>query len=244
MADLNYSDYLELDALLSAQNPRTPPGTERSVVIAEHFFIITHQSCELWLKQLALDLDAAGNALAAAHSAADAEDCVEFLERSVEILRILNEQLVVLGTLPIRHFAAFRQYLGTASGAQSSQFHGIGRLLGDGKNPVRLYDEFAAAAQRGGMPLAEVCRRGPAAGVYHRIAETLLDIGSRYWSWKVGHVALVSKMLGDRQGTAGTTGADYLLSRIAMPFAELRQLRGELHMTVNPSPPMREPAAL
>ncbi|MEU0507376.1 tryptophan 2,3-dioxygenase family protein [Nocardia sp. NPDC005998] len=244
MKSLNYAEYLELGTLLSTQNPRTPPGSESSVVLAEHFFIVAHQSCELWLKQLALDLDAAVDALAMANDPTGAEACVEYLERSAELLRVLHDQVGVLEKLPVRHFAVFRQYLGTASGAESRQFRGLGRLLGDEQRPGRLYEEFTAAALRSGFSIAEVCRRGPATGVYHRIAETLLDIGNRYWHWKIGHVALVSKMLGDRRGTAGTTGADYLIGRIAMPFPELRQLRSQLHMSVAHTGSAHEQASL
>ncbi|RDI55340.1 tryptophan 2,3-dioxygenase [Nocardia mexicana] len=229
MNALTYSDYLDLGTLLSAQNPRTPPESDRSLVLAEHFFIVTHQSCELWFKQLIIDLDAAAEALAMANDPVAAESCTEYLDRSAEILRILSEQIRVLEKLPGRHFAAFRRYLGTASGVQSRQYREIGRLLGNDRRQGRLYEEFAAAVSRAGTSITEVCRSGPAVGVFHRITESLLDIGNRYWQWKIGHVALVSKMLGDRSGSAGTAGADFLLGRITMPFPELRRLRSEAY---------------
>ncbi|KIZ16623.1 tryptophan 2,3-dioxygenase family protein [Streptomyces natalensis] len=229
MTSLTYADYLNLDTLLSLQAPRTPDTAERSVILAEHFFVVAHQSSELWLKQIAADLDAAVDALRPEYGPSDPESGSELLERAAELLRILLEQLAALDKLPVRHFAEFRPYLGSASGAESEQFHYLAELLGDDQHPGRLYEAFAAATEHSGTTVAEVCRRGPQAGVHHRIAENLLDIGNRYWRWKVGHLTLMSKMLGEQPGTGGTTGAAYLISRIIVPFAELRRLRGRLH---------------
>jgi tryptophan 2,3-dioxygenase len=50
MTALTYSDYLNIDALLSLQETRSPDTASRAVIHAEHFFMVTHQSCELWLK--------------------------------------------------------------------------------------------------------------------------------------------------------------------------------------------------
>ncbi len=43
------------------------------------------------------------------------------------------------------------------------------------------------------------------------------------------HLALVSKMVGNRNGTGGSSGVDYLARRITLPFAQLRQLRAQVH---------------
>ena len=41
--DMSYSDYLHLDAVLSAQHPRSPDHNEM-------LFIVQHQTSELWMK--------------------------------------------------------------------------------------------------------------------------------------------------------------------------------------------------
>lgn len=229
MAELTYADYLNLDTLLSLQVPRTPSSARRAVILSEHFFLVAHQSCELWLKQIIADVEAASDSLRPDHGFADVESSVEFLERAAELLRVLLEQVAALEKLPVRHFATFRPYLGTASGAESEQFRYLDELLGDDRRSGRLYEALTAAVSNSGTSVAEVCRRGPGAGAYHRVVEALLDIGNRYWHWKLGHLTLMSKMVGVGPGTGGTSGADYLMARVTLPFTELRRLRGQLH---------------
>ena len=52
---LYYWDYLHLDYLLNAQ---TPKSAERGgLVHDEYFFIVVHQTYELWFKQILVELD-------------------------------------------------------------------------------------------------------------------------------------------------------------------------------------------
>jgi tryptophan 2,3-dioxygenase len=230
MAELNYSSYIQTDALLSLQKTRVPETADRAVIVAEHFFIIAHQSCELWLKQVIEDLTLAQELLRSSHSRADAPVLsAEILQRVSVLLRVLHEHVLVLERLPLRHFVEFRPYLGTASGAQSEQFRALGRLLGDATTEGELYRAFVQAAADRGYTVADICRLGIAGGTLHQIADELLDIGNGYWRWKVAHLGLVSKMVGGQHGTGRTSGADFLLRRITLPFPELRRLRGALH---------------
>ncbi|MGW2422082.1 tryptophan 2,3-dioxygenase family protein [Streptomyces sp. NPDC001709] len=238
MAELSYSSYLQTDILLSLQKTRIPETADRTVVLAEHFFIVAHQSCELWLKQAVADLSLARDLLSSvSRPAAEVETSVELLQRAAELLRVLHEQVLVLERLPLRHFVQFRPYLGTASGAQSQQFRELGRLLGDGGEEGELYRAFVENTGHQGCTVADVCRLGIAGGGLHRVAEALLDVGNGYWRWKVAHLGLMSKMVGGRQGTGGTSGEEFLMHRITLPFPELRRLRGALHAEeLAPSP--------
>lgn len=229
MTALTYGDYLHIDTLLSLQETRSPDTADRAVVLAEHFFMVAHQSCELWLKQITIDLDAAADAMTPPYAPEDDELALEFLQRSVELLRVLHDQIVALEKLPLRHFAEFRPFLDGASGAQSRQFRLLARLLGSDRNEGRLYGAFERLAEHRGTSVAEVCAKGPHAGVLNRIADSLLDVANGYWRWKMTHLALVSKMLGTRKGTGGSTGVDHLARRVTMPFAGLRRLRGQVH---------------
>ncbi|MGI5348299.1 tryptophan 2,3-dioxygenase family protein [Streptomyces sp. CA-250714] len=236
MTTLTYRDYLRIDNLLSIQVPRTPDTARTEVVLAEHFFIVAHQTCELWLKQIIADLGAAAEALSPEPApgeggleTGDAELSAEFLERASDLLFVLHAQLVALEKLPLRLFAEFRPYLDTASGAESAQFKALSQLLGNDIDPGRLYEAFRTATESAGTSVAEVCRLGSRAGVFHRIAELLLDIGNGYWRWKVAHLGLMSRSLGQQAGTGGSSGAMYLAGRLTMPFGELRRLRGEVH---------------
>jgi tryptophan 2,3-dioxygenase len=229
MTMLTYADYLHIDTLLSLQDTRSPDTASRAVVLAEHFFIVTHQSCELWLKQVTVDLEAAAGAMAPPHGTHDAELTLEFLQRTVELLRVLHDQLVALERLPLRHFAEFRPYLDGASGAQSAQFRSFARLLGNDRQQGQLYDAFENLVESQNLSVLQVCALGPGAGVLNRIADALLDVGNGYWRWKMTHLALVSKMVGNRTGTGGSSGVDFLARRVTLPFPRLRQLRAQVH---------------
>ncbi len=240
MKPLSYADYLQLDSLLSLQNPRVPETAGREVVLAERFFIVAHQCCELWLKQAVDELDAAIEALSPPYRPGEQELSLEFLERVGEVLRVLYEHVMCLEKLPLRYFAEFRPHLGGASGAQSIGFRCLEERLGDDQRTGPLYEAFSAAAAEVGRSVSEICWLGVHAGILHWIGEALLDIGNGYWRWKVAHLALVSKMLGTQHGTGGTNGSTYLAGRITMPFPELRMLRGQVHRTSSVSGPARE----
>lgn len=237
MSTLTYDSYLQTDTLLSLQVTQTPSTTDPAVILSEHFFIVTHQSCELWLKQVVADLSLVRDLLLPESGYQDDQlvSSAELLYRATELLRVLHDQVLVLERLPLRHFVEFRPYLGTASGAESEQFRALGRLVGGNKEPSELYQAFTTAVEQHGYSIAEVCRQGLNAGALHQIAETLVDLGNGYWRWKVAHVGLMSKMVGGQQGSGGTSGIDYLINRTTLPFPELRQLRGELHTTLTPS---------
>ena len=97
----------------------------------EMLFIITHQTYELWFKQILHELDSViriftqdfvnGNQLLLAASR---------LERVTEIQRILIDQIRVLETMTPMEFLDFRHLLTPASGFQSLQFRLIENKLG------------------------------------------------------------------------------------------------------------------
>lgn len=222
----NYGNYLKLDTLLTLQQPCTPVQQSR-VYTAEHFFIVAHQSCELWLTQILLDLDCATATLSTLEPTH--ELALEHLLRVASIFGVLHEELVVLEQLSSRCFGQFRPYLGTASGAQSAQFRELDRKLGIGAAQSPVIAAFVAAITSAGLGIVDIYENDLRAGVLHRMANTLLDIGQAYWRWKVMHLALVSKLLGDIGGTAGTSGAGYLTRTVRMPFPELRKAQQQAH---------------
>ncbi|MFJ2743755.1 tryptophan 2,3-dioxygenase family protein [Streptomyces sp. NPDC087440] len=228
--ELNYRNYLELDALLSLQKPRSAgKSAAHSTVLSEQFFIIAHQASELWLRQIITDVEAAVDAFTTADDTAPAEWIIDLLGRAGGLVELLHHQLTVLERLPTADFAAFRPLLGTASGAQSPQFHRLAQLLGTNAHEGLLYASLAAWATRCGRSVDELARQTPGGGVGYRLVETLLDLGSGYWRWQVEHVALVARTLGTRPGTGGSSGAAYLLGRCSLPFGELRALRAAAH---------------
>jgi tryptophan 2,3-dioxygenase len=162
-AETSYANYLRLDLLLAAQQPRS---THHDEVL----FIIQHQTAELWMKLIVHELQAA-----IAHVRADRlAPCFKILARVKQIQRQLFEQWAVLETLTPSEYVQFRHVLGPASGLQSYQFRAIEFLLGN-KDPAilavhrhdpalhawldrllrepSLYDEFLRHLARRGMAL-------------------------------------------------------------------------------------------
>jgi len=123
---LYYWDYLRLDQLLSAQEPRSEPVAHDEVL-----FIVVHQAFELWFKQILFELDAVlavmGQDVVAEK---DMGEVVARLRRVITIQRLLVDQIDVLETMTPLDFLQFRDALIPASGFQSVQFRLIENKLG------------------------------------------------------------------------------------------------------------------
>jgi tryptophan 2,3-dioxygenase len=115
-----YGDYLRLDLVLNAQEPRTAAHDEV-------LFIIQHQTSELWMKLMLHELDAAVKFVQS-----DAlEASFKIFARVAHIQRLLFEQWAVLETMTPSEYLAFRDALGKASGFQSFQYRAIEFVLGN-----------------------------------------------------------------------------------------------------------------
>src|SRR6516162_10395626 len=117
-----YGDYLRLDRLLSAQEPRSKPEHHDELL-----FIIQHQTSELWMKLLIHELTAARVLVREDRL----EPAFKILARVGQIQRMLFEQWSVLETLTPTEYLEFRDVLGPASGFQSAQYRAIEYLLGN-----------------------------------------------------------------------------------------------------------------
>jgi len=119
---LSYSGYLQLDTLLTAQQPLSSPRHHDELL-----FIIQHQVAELWMKLVIHELRAA-----IAHLQADeVAPMQKILARVKQVQRQLFEQWGVLETLTPNEYLEFRHVLGPASGFQSLQYRLIEFLLGN-----------------------------------------------------------------------------------------------------------------
>ncbi len=232
MTGVTYSGYLRLGELLATVRPLTPAENQR-VHTAEHFFIVTHQATELWLKQVLLDLDCALGAASA--PGRDLEQATSGVRRAAGVLRLLTEHVGVLRQLSPRDFADFRSGFGRASGADSEQFARLRRVLGaeGGEHPdgprSPLSTELATAAAERATSLEEVYRTAPHSGVLYRLAEAMVELSQAYWTWQVTHVEVVGGAIGRARGTGGTSGVDHLIGRVTTPFPEIWQARTYLH---------------
>lgn len=124
--DMSYGDYLQLDAILNAQQPLSPAHDEM-------LFIVQHQTSELWMKLMLHELTAAMSNVAA-------DELPSAFKKLARVSKIL-EQLVhawdVLGTMTPPEYSAIRPYLANSSGFQSFQYRCIEFSLGN-KNAAML----------------------------------------------------------------------------------------------------------
>jgi len=166
---LTYGGYLQLDRLLSAQQPLSQPPHHD-----EMLFIVQHQVSELWMKLIVHELRAAIEDL----RGDEVNNCLKILARVKQIQRQLFEQWAVLETLTPSEYMEFRHVLGPASGFQSLQYRLIEFLLGNknadmiavfAHDPARqallretleapsLYDEFLRYLARQGHAIPAQC---------------------------------------------------------------------------------------
>lgn len=123
---MTYGDYLQLDQILSAQRPLSPDPNE-------WLFIIQHQTSELWMKLMLIELNGAREAI----RAGELPPAFKMLARVSRIMEQLVHAWDVLSTLTPSEYSAIRPFLGASSGFQSWQYRAIEYLLGN-KNPAML----------------------------------------------------------------------------------------------------------
>src|SRR6478752_8459564 len=123
---MSYGDYLQLDALLTAQKPLSPAHDEM-------LFIVQHQTSELWMKLMLHELTAARRCIAAD----ELNRAFKMLARVSRILEQLVHAWDVLSTMTPPEYTAIRPYLGASSGFQSYQYRCIEFAMGN-KNAAML----------------------------------------------------------------------------------------------------------
>jgi tryptophan 2,3-dioxygenase len=127
-----YSDYLQLDKILQAQNPESDkPGRQHAH--DEMLFIVIHQSYELWFKQLLYEVTSVMQILTQPHISDNSPDLYIInhrLKRCVTILNMLVHKIDILETMTPLDFLDFRNMLRPASGFQSIQFKLLESYLG------------------------------------------------------------------------------------------------------------------
>ena len=123
---MSYSDYLSLDAILTAQHPKSNAHDEM-------LFIIQHQTSELWMRLAIHELAATRRTLAAGQF----RPAFKMLARVARIFEQLNNAWDVLRTMTPSEYTTFRPALGQSSGFQSWQYRMIEFMVGN-RNPAML----------------------------------------------------------------------------------------------------------
>ncbi|MCB0879883.1 MAG: tryptophan 2,3-dioxygenase [Thermoleophilia bacterium] len=194
-----YPDYLRLDVLLSAQQPRSNPPHHDELL-----FIIQHQTSELWMKLLIHELQE----VIAWIRRDNLEPSFKILARVGAIQKQLFEQWAVLETLTPSEYVQFRGALGTASGIQSANYRALEFLMGNKERKMlgphkhdpelhgwlqgileapSIYDEFLHYLARRGAPIPTECLERDYSRPYDEVPElvevfrTIYEDTERYW---------------------------------------------------------------
>ncbi len=126
-----YSEYLQLDKILNAQEPES--AKEGVKADDEMMFIIIHQAYELWFKQIIHELNVVRSVFKQPNihnNTADIYNSVHRLKRICSILEVAVMQMGIMETMTPLDFLDFRDLLRPASGFQSIQFKMIEAMLG------------------------------------------------------------------------------------------------------------------
>ena len=122
----SYGEYLQLNQILSAQQPNTFEHDEM-------LFIIVHQASELWMKLSIHELNAAIQYI-------QRDNLGPVLKNLARVSRIqtqLTQSWDILATMTPMDYTAFRNSLGKASGFQSYQYRRLEFTIGN-KNPSMI----------------------------------------------------------------------------------------------------------
>ncbi len=188
---LSYNSYLKVQDLIGLQECLSDPAHHDELL-----FITVHQAYELWFKQILHEIDAATSLMNEDRLAA----ATRALKRTVEIEKLLVQQIHILETMTPISFLGFRDELNPASGFQSMQFREIEfasgqkheNLLNEFRNDDFAYprlrqrfeapslgDAFFAALGRRGLdapPITQPVEETEGKKLYGRRTQTVLEI--------------------------------------------------------------------
>ena len=116
------------------------------------------------------------------------------LKRIIRIFNHLNALWDIVATMSYEDYEKFRSTLETASGKQSEQYIEMELLL------KKLRESLVWKWQ--------VCTE----------EEELLDVENAFKKWQFSHMKAVERIIGNRPGTGGTSGVDYLKRAVDKPL--------------------------
>jgi tryptophan 2,3-dioxygenase len=250
-ARLSYGSYLHLPELLDQQVLMSDPPAHDELL-----FITVHQVCELWFKQCLHELGFARDAMLAgqAYEPRKALQRVHSIEQILIEQVVVLETMTPQDFLAFRSLLApasgfqsvqFRE-LEFLSGARDAAY--LDRLrqaspqererLEQRLAEVSLWDAFLRLLEGRGFAVGSVEERRETLLTLARdrthaelweVAEALLTHDALASQWRSRHVDMVERQIGTKPGTGGSSGGEYLRSRLALRyFPELWELRSYL----------------
>jgi tryptophan 2,3-dioxygenase len=237
---LSYGSYLKIDELLGLQQPLSRPAHHD-----EMLFIVIHQVYELWFKQLLHEIDAAMAALDAddlrrvSKHFKRVHAIQRLIEQQVEILETMTPQDFNQFRDHLNPASGFQSVqfreLEFACGVRRTEvlkwieLNDAQRARLERRNEApSLYDRVKALLRRRGFAvdtssdLIESFRRIYSDEATNRdlyfLLEELIEFDERFLLWRGRHVRMVERMIGQRHGTGGSSGAAYLQTTLGYRF--------------------------
>lgn len=245
---LSYGSYLKVDELLGLQHPLSRPEHHD-----EMLFIVIHQVYELWFKLLLHELDATTAALdrddllRVSKYFRRVHTIQRLLESQIDVLETMtphefNQFRDNLNPASGFQSVQFREIeflcgvrrTDTLAYIELDDAHRA-RLQARLERPS-LYDRVKALLARRGYAiepssaLVESMRQiyadADARYDLYLLMEDLIEFDERFLLWRSRHVLMVERMIGQRTGTGGSSGVQYLQGTLVHRFfPELWEVR-------------------
>jgi tryptophan 2,3-dioxygenase len=216
----DYERYLRTDELLALQKPEAERAHHDELL-----FQTVHQASELWLQLAWNEAELATTHLRARELA----PATRLLRRSIDCLKRVHDALDMLEHLAPWEYTRFvRPVLGHGSGFDSPGFNGVRRVSPE------LGAVFHELRREAGLSLVELYQRGREYEELYTVAELLIEWDERVTMWRVRHLKVIGRIIGEGQiGTQGTP-VELLAKLIHQKlFPELWEARNELTETAN-----------
>jgi tryptophan 2,3-dioxygenase len=251
-AQLTYGSYLRLPQLLDAQHLESEPPAHDELL-----FITIHQVYELWFKQLLHEVGAAREAMFdgelwwAQHLLQRVHVIERVLVEQVDVLETMTPQDFLEFRQRLAPASGFQSVqfreLEFLSGAKDPSFVRRFRGLTEEESArleqrldePTLWDAFVHHVRSRGLAADddEALMQSLRTAAHDRaayddvwlLAESLLQHDESAAAWRARHVTMVERMIGSKTGTGGSSGAEYLRSRLTMRYYPLLwELRSQL----------------
>jgi tryptophan 2,3-dioxygenase len=249
---LTYGSYLQLERLLTSQQLESDPPAHDELL-----FITIHQAYELWFKQLLHEAGAVREAMLAGelwwaqHLLRRMHVIERVLVQQIDILETMTPQDFLEFRQRLAPASGFQSVqfreLEFLSGAKDpsyvDRFRGLTddekRRLAQRLEEPTLWDAFLQMLCDRGLEddsdeaIKDMLRQAAHNRSEHSevwaLADALLEHDELAAAWRGRHVVMVERMIGTKTGTGGSSGADYLRTRLPLRYYPLLwELRSEL----------------
>ncbi len=244
-AQLTYGSYLRLPQLLDSQHLESdPPAHDELLFITIHqvyelwFKLLLHEVTAV--RDAMLDTSGTGGLWWAQHLMARVHVIERVLVQQVDVIETMTPQDFLEFRQRLAPASGFQsvQYreLEFLSGAQDAsyvrRFRGLTaeekERLDRRLDEPTLWDAFLHVLRESGLPtdteeevsasLRQVAHDRSSYSAIWALAEALLQHDELAAGWRARHVMMVERMIGAKSGTGGSSGSQYLRSRLPLQY--------------------------